>query len=85
MKIKRRFLLLLILSLLCLAYIIISKYTDVYFTAISGAVYELLWLPVLILIPGIIILSAFYIFRNKYYKFILPALISCLNIYFIFF
>lgn len=40
--------------------------TDVYHFAITGAIYEILWLPMLVAIPGLMIASFIFLVKDKF-------------------
>ena len=57
--------LLLTLSISMLLYWLLNKTIDVYQIAILGVIYEILWLPMLILFIILPILNTYTIFKNK--------------------
>ncbi|WP_276359985.1 hypothetical protein [Daejeonella sp. H1SJ63] len=56
----------LILSILASLYWFIGKNTDVYHFAITGAIFELLWLPMLVLILLLPLLSILFLIQDKF-------------------
>ncbi len=56
---------LLTLSISILLYWLLNKTIDVYQIAILGVLYEILWLPMLILFIVLPILNTYTIFKNK--------------------
>jgi cytochrome bd-type quinol oxidase subunit 2 len=57
---------LLLLSAFTLVFAAITTFFDVYKYAITGAVYEMLWLPFLLTLPLVIILGSIKLFREKF-------------------
>jgi uncharacterized membrane protein len=74
---------LLFLSVFTLVFAVIATFFDVYKYPVTGAVYEMLWLPFLLSLPVIIIFASIKMFREKFSlrsNAFLAILIVCISI-----
>jgi hypothetical protein len=55
-----------LLSILVAVFWLIGQWTNVYHFAFVGAIYEILWLPMLTLLFLLPLLSIFFLFREKF-------------------
>lgn len=56
----------LLLSIAGLIFCVAGRFTDVYRFKITGAIFEILWLPMLIIIFVIPVVSLLFLFREKF-------------------
>ncbi|MCC6258235.1 MAG: hypothetical protein IT254_07935 [Chitinophagaceae bacterium] len=55
------------LSLMTLAFVILAPIFDVYHFALTGAIFEILWLPAILLVITLPVISLFFWIRNGFH------------------
>ncbi|MGW8124049.1 hypothetical protein ACV07N_15425 [Roseivirga echinicomitans] len=55
-----------VLSFLTAAFWVVGQFVDVYHFAIVGAIFEIVWLPMIVLLFVLPVLSLFYLVKEKF-------------------